>query len=201
MSKIKDLEQHDKNANEGTEYGDQILERSIEKYKIGKSIVIDKNNKIVAGNHVTGKLAEMGMEEVHIVESEGDIGIAVMRMDIDIDTKEGQMAAIADNRSSELNLAWNTEMLEKEYGSAIMSKFHLQSEQEDETDWDDEEQWTENLNSIKLIKLKYDAAKFRQITKALEIAKAKSGAETNTQIFRKLVTEKFTALFPEDEEE
>lgn len=201
MSKINDLKQHQKNANEGTEYGEEILKRSIEKYKIGKSIVVDKDNNIIAGNHVTGKLAEMGMEDVHIVESEGDIAIAVQRTDIDIDTEEGKLAAIADNRASELNLAWNAETLEKEYGKKMMEKYNLEDliQEEYEEEDDDDESWENKFNNIRAVKLIYSRQEYDQIIKALQKAKDKTGLETNTQIFRKIVNESFAAHFEEEE--
>lgn len=48
--RISDLIPDDRNANKGTERGNGLLERSLQQYGAGRSILIDKNNRIIAGN-------------------------------------------------------------------------------------------------------------------------------------------------------
>lgn len=47
---IKDLVPDDKNFNKGSEYGNSLIEKSFSKFGSGRSILIDKHNKIIAGN-------------------------------------------------------------------------------------------------------------------------------------------------------
>ncbi len=49
-TKIDELIPDGKNANKGTEYGQSLIEKSLRKFGAGRSILIDKNNKIIAGN-------------------------------------------------------------------------------------------------------------------------------------------------------
>lgn len=48
--KIHDLIQDDKNFNQGTEKGQVLMNRSFENFGAARSVLIDKNNRIIAGN-------------------------------------------------------------------------------------------------------------------------------------------------------
>ncbi len=47
---IAQLVLDDKNANKGTKRGRELLEASLEKYGAGRSVVVDRNNRVIAGN-------------------------------------------------------------------------------------------------------------------------------------------------------
>ena len=111
-AKIKDLTPDDLNANKGTERGDYQLTQSLEKYGAGRSILIDKQGRIIAGNKTAAKFGELGLEDVVVVQTNGKQLVAVQRTDIDLDTPEGRELAIADNRTSELNLDWDSAALD-----------------------------------------------------------------------------------------
>ena len=101
----------DCNFNEGTEFGDSMIERSLTKFGAGRSILLDKNNRIIAGNKTTEKFANIGLENVLIVDTDGETLVAVRRNDIDLDTERGREMAIADNATSKANLKWNDKLL------------------------------------------------------------------------------------------
>ena len=47
---IESLVPDNKNFNKGTEYGDRLMDESLRKFGLARSVVIDKNNRIIAGN-------------------------------------------------------------------------------------------------------------------------------------------------------
>lgn len=112
-SRITDLIEDDYNANLGSLEGMKILKESVERFGAGRSILVDKNNRIIAGNKTKRTAEESGLEEVIIVKAKANQLVAVMREDIDLDTLEGRSMAIADNRTSEKNLVWDVDNLEK----------------------------------------------------------------------------------------
>jgi hypothetical protein len=69
MNKIKELIQDDKNFNKGTEFGNSLIEKSFRKFGAGRSILIDKNNRIIAGNKSVENAMSIGIEDVQIIES------------------------------------------------------------------------------------------------------------------------------------
>jgi DNA modification methylase len=111
VNKISDLIPDPKNANKGTARGRGMLETSLQKYGAGRSILIDKNNVIIAGNKTAEVAGGIGMENVRIIETDGTEIIAVKRTDLDANSKQGRELAIADNRVGEVGLEWNPEEL------------------------------------------------------------------------------------------
>lgn len=108
---IKDLIADDRNANKGTARGNEALKVSLKKYGGGRSILIDKNFKIIAGNKTAANAQAAGLKNVLVVPTDGKELIAVQRTDIDLDSKKGRELAIADNRTSELGLEWDAAVL------------------------------------------------------------------------------------------
>ena len=100
-----------KNFNKHTEYGMHILEESIRKFGLGRSILIDKNNRIIAGNGVVETASQIDLDKVLVVETDGNTLVAVKRKDIDLDSAKGREFALADNATGKANLAWDEELI------------------------------------------------------------------------------------------
>lgn len=103
--KIQQLIQDDKNFNQGTEKGQVLLNRSFENFGAARSVLIDKNNRIIAGNKSAKTAEAHGIDDVIVVDSEGDELIAIRRVDLDLDSREGRELALADNMTSKANMA------------------------------------------------------------------------------------------------
>jgi len=73
-----------------------------------RSIVIDEDNVILAGNGVTEAAAEAGITKVRVIDAAGDELIAVRRSGL-TDVQKRALA-IYDNRTAELAV-WNVEQL------------------------------------------------------------------------------------------
>lgn len=114
MSNIKDLRFDDKNFNKHTEYGMSLLEKSLRENGAGRSILIDKDNNIIAGNGIVEAAGSVGLEKVKIVETSGDEIIAVKRTDIALDSEQGRTMALADNATAAVDLNWDEELISEE---------------------------------------------------------------------------------------
>ena len=112
-TKIENLVPDDLNANKGTEYGQHLIENSLRKFGAGRSILIDRNNRIIAGNKTAEKAADIGFTDVLVVEVDGNQLVAVKRKDIDLDSAKGRELALADNATSKANLAWDESLIEE----------------------------------------------------------------------------------------
>ena len=119
--KISDLTFDDKNFNKHTEFGMSLLEKSLRNNGAGRSILIDKNNRIIGGNGVVEVAGQIGLDDVQIVESDGTKIIAVKRTDIDLDSKQGREMALADNATAAADLSWDAEMLAEVEGEFDIS--------------------------------------------------------------------------------
>ena len=110
---IESLVPDNKNFNKGTEYGDRLMDESLRKFGLARSIVIDKNNRIISGNKTAEKAADIGFTDVLVVEVDGNQLVAVKRKDIDLDSAKGRELALADNATSKSNLAWDESLIEE----------------------------------------------------------------------------------------
>ena len=108
---IEELKQDGLNFNKGTYEGEVLIKKSLERFKAGRSILIDKDDNIIAGNKTAQAAAAMGLK-VRVIETTGDELVAVKRTDVDLDSKEGRELALADNRTAQINLAWDTQNLD-----------------------------------------------------------------------------------------
>ena len=114
MSNISELKFDDKNMNDHTEYGMSLVEKSLRDFGAGRSILIDKNNNIIAGNGVIEAAGNIGLEDMQIVETTGDKIVAVKRTDIELDSREGRGLAMADNATASADLSWNKGNIEED---------------------------------------------------------------------------------------
>lgn len=127
MSKIKisDLTPDDKNYNKGSEFGNSLIEKSLRKFGAGRSILIDKNNKIIAGNKTIENAGAIGIDDIIIVETTGNQIVAVKRMDIDLDSKKGRELALADNASAKANINWDFEAINYDWNETEIKDWGL----------------------------------------------------------------------------
>jgi hypothetical protein len=120
--KSTELIADDKNFNKGSENGAEMIRKSFEKFGAGRSILLDKNNRIIAGNK---SVEYSGIEDVLIVESDGTQLIAVKRTDIDLDSPQGREMALADNASAKANIVFDAELIEAELGEAVCEEWGI----------------------------------------------------------------------------
>lgn len=108
MTSIKDLKSDHKNARRRTDRSASLIAESLKRYGAARSIVIDEDGRILAGNGTVEGAKKAGIDKLRIIEAEGDELIAVRRTGLSEDEKVG--LALADNRSSDLS-EWDHEML------------------------------------------------------------------------------------------
>jgi hypothetical protein len=163
--KAKDLIHDDKNFNKGSEVGAELIKKSFSKFGAGRSILLDKNNRIIAGN----KSVEFsGIDDVQIVESDGTKLIAVKRTDIDLDTPLGREMALADNASAKANIVFDAELIEAELGEAICVEWGMPQNTKDIDysildDDDVEDQLKDMTNGVKkAIQIEFEAEHYEE---------------------------------------
>lgn len=132
MTKIDELKFDDKNFNKHTEYGMGLLEKSLRENGAGRSILLDKDNNIIAGNGVVEVASQIGLENVKIVETTGDEIVAVKRTDISLNSREGREMALADNATAKADIEWDKENLQSEFTDEELKEWI------DDVDWSEE---------------------------------------------------------------
>jgi len=118
--KSTELISDDKNFNKGSDIGAEMIRKSFEKFGAGRSILLDKNNRIIAGNK---SVEYSGIKDILVIESDGSQLIAVKRTDIDLDSQQGREMALADNASAKANIVFDAELVEAELGVAVCEEW------------------------------------------------------------------------------
>jgi hypothetical protein len=110
MTSIQDLKSDARNARKRTDRSASLIAESLKRFGAARSIVIDEDGRILAGNGTVEGAKKAGINKLRIIEAEGDELIAVRRTGLTDEQKIG--LAIADNRTSDLS-EWDTLMLEQ----------------------------------------------------------------------------------------
>lgn len=105
-AKTSDLQPDKNNANRGTQRGQAMLESSLRKYGAGRSILLDKAGRVIAGNKTLQQAVDIGLDDVIIVKTDGRQLVAVQREDLDLadDGTGARELAYADNRIGQVDL-------------------------------------------------------------------------------------------------
>ena len=115
ITALKDIQKDEFNLNVGTDRGKEMIYESLDKYKSGRSILIDSNGKLIAGDKTVEQAKALGME-IHVVQTDGTALLVHQRTDLDMDSDTDLRArelAVVDNRTSEVSYYLDAEMLEK----------------------------------------------------------------------------------------
>jgi len=110
LTSIQDLKSDHKNARKRTDRSSSLIKESLEKFGAARSIVIDEENRILAGNGTIEGAKAAGIKNLRVIETDGKEIIAVKRTGLTEEDKVG--LALADNRTSDLS-EWDAEMLKQ----------------------------------------------------------------------------------------
>ena len=105
---IADLSPDPANARKHSPRNVGMIERSLQEVGAARSIVIDEDGTVLAGNGVLEAAASAGIERVQIVDADGETIIAVRRSGLTPEQK--RRLALYDNRTAEL-AEWDAEAL------------------------------------------------------------------------------------------
>jgi DNA modification methylase len=130
VTSINSLLSDHKNARRRTDRSAELIKESLQRYGAARSIVIDEDNRILAGNGTIEGAKAAGIKNVRIIETDGTEVIAIKRTGLSEDEKVG--LALADNRTADLS-EWDQAML------------HSLSQEHDLSPWFNQEDLNELL--------------------------------------------------------
>lgn len=122
-----DLIEDEANPNKGSERGSYLLRRSLERTGAGRSIVVDSEGRIIAGNKTAEAAHEKGLK-LRVVQTGGDELVVVQRTDLDLTDNTGRARelSVADNRVGQISLDWDAGIMGElaDCGVALGEYFH-----------------------------------------------------------------------------
>jgi hypothetical protein len=189
---IADLKFDRKNANQGKEYGTHLLRKSISELGIGRGVAVATDGTIIAGNQTVSMMAELGIEDVIIVPTDGKTLVVTQRTDIEPDSKAFHELALADNKVGLENLDLDHSIVQQ-----LTDEFDINAH-----DWGfnldefSEEEETESQRTAKdndNITFKLSSSQQLDLTKALATAKLEKelpdGKDTDGDALMVIVSE------------
>ena len=147
MSDINELKFDKKNFNKHTEYGMSLLEKSLRDYGAGRSVLVDKDNNIIAGNGIVESAINAGITKTRVVETNGDELVVVKRNDVELDSSKGRGMAFADNATASVDLDWDDDLLRENFSDEELGIYgiELKEVEDDEKEVKGEIEFTEVL--------------------------------------------------------
>lgn len=102
------------NPNRHTKRGLELLQKSIRENGVGRSLVVDKNNRLICGNATFEVLKKLGITKTIVVETTGDEVVCVKRTDLDLEKDlKARNLSIADNQTNAIDLNFDPAILER----------------------------------------------------------------------------------------
>lgn len=92
----------------------QLIKKSLEECGAGRSILIDNENEIIAGNGVYEQAKKLGIP-VKVVETDGKELVVVKRTDLKTEDQKRKVLAVMDNTTSDSS-EFDVEKLENDFG-------------------------------------------------------------------------------------
>lgn len=130
LTQLDDLVPDPNNANKGTDRGRELLSQSLGLYGAGRSILTDRQGRIIAGHKTVQQAKKLGFA-IEVIRTNGRRLVVVQREDLDLARDSAARAlAVGDNRIAELDLDWDAECLARLRSSGL-----------DLDDWWSPEEW------------------------------------------------------------
>jgi hypothetical protein len=105
----------------------KIIEKSLKEFGAGRSIVIDSNNEIIAGNGVYEAAKKQNIK-TRIIETNGTELLVVKRTDLKPGDEKRKQLALIDNHSSDTS-AFDFELVNKDFNSEFLNNWDFDIEQ------------------------------------------------------------------------
>ena len=118
MDKIK---QDRRNYRVHNDENKRVIRKSLEELGAGRSIVIDNEGEIIAGNGVYEQAKKLGIK-TKIVETDGSELVVVKRTDLATGDDKRKKLALADNATSDTS-EWADELLREDWTPEVLASF------------------------------------------------------------------------------
>lgn len=130
MTKIKLDKRNYRRHNDANK---KVIRKSLEELGAGRSIVIDNEGEIIAGNGVYEQAKSLGLK-VREIETDGSELVVVKRTDLATDDERRKKLALADNAASDTS-EWDEELLRADWSEEVLADWGVELPSEiDETE-------------------------------------------------------------------
>ena len=101
-----------------------LIRKSLEECGAGRSIVIDNNGEIIAGNGIYEQAQKLGLK-TKIIETDGSDLVVVKRTDLNTDDDKRKKLAVMDNSTSDSS-EFDLELLQVDFDEDALESMGLE---------------------------------------------------------------------------
>lgn len=114
----------ERNYRKHSDQNKKIIKKSLQELGAGRSVVIDADDTLVAGNGVYEQAQALKMP-VRVVETDGSELVVVKRTDIHTTDEKRKKLALADNAAGDLS-EWNVPLIKTDWAKDVLSEFGVE---------------------------------------------------------------------------
>jgi len=119
-AKLTDFIPDSNNANKGTQRGQKMIQTSLQEDGAARSIVVDQNGNVVAGNKTLENAVDIGIDQAIVVETTGNELVVTKRMDWNLHEDESpRRYAWRDNQSALISIDFDPEVLAADLAAGV----------------------------------------------------------------------------------
>lgn len=120
----KEIKLDPKNYRVHNDRNKRIIRKSLEDCGAGRSVLIDKDNILIAGNGVYEQAKELGIP-IRIIETDGKELVVVKRNDLKSDDEKRKLLALADNHASDTSM-FDFYLVAQEFNESVLSDYEFE---------------------------------------------------------------------------
>lgn len=149
---LKDIKHDTRNYRKHDKRNLDLIKKSIDEVGFGRSVVIDNNNEIIAGNGVVSQVDKD--TKIKVVETDGSELVVVKRTDLATDDEKRKRLAIMDNSASDTS-EFDIELLQADFDVPDLQDMGIEfPDLMDGTNYDEEELMSnQNLQEMQTNKM------------------------------------------------
>ena len=117
--KKNEIKFDERNYRKHSDQNKALIKKSLEELGAGRSVLLDNENSLIAGNGVYEQAKALGIP-VRVVETDGSELIAVKRTDVATKDEKRKKLALADNAASDIS-EWDIPVLEADWAKDVLA--------------------------------------------------------------------------------
>lgn len=132
---LRDIKYDKKNYRKHSDKNKALIRKSIEETGLGRSVVIDSENELIAGNGVVSQLPKN--TKIKVVETDGSELVVVKRTDLKTADEKRKKLALMDNSASD-KVEWDFNTLKADFSLEELDKMGVEVPTEKEVETEEE---------------------------------------------------------------
>lgn len=182
---MQQIKKDPRNYRRHTEAGNDLISQSLAECGAGRSIAIDKDFNIIAGNQTFTEAQKLGMP-IRIVETDGNELIAVQRTDLGTQDLKRKQLAVIDNKATDLS-EFDVELIEQDWEDLQMEDFGFDIEDFSGSIEDEEQEDIKDEATVSKITFEFDPEMCVSILGRLEQFRKSEELQTKEQVFLRML--------------